>query len=950
VYLTRDGELLSGAAGQRRLLAVLAVLACVGERGISRDKLLAVLWSDGDPDRTRHALTQSLYHIRKALGSERIFLNGSDLRVNPDILSSDVGEFRTAIDDGRLADAVELYAGPFLDGFYLTGESEFEFWLTAERDRLSRQFSEALEVLAKEAMERGDVANELRWRTRLADHDPLSAPACAALMRCLMASGDAGAAMLRARSYEQRLRSELELAPDRAVAELVETIRRAALRHEVERISAEASVRTGTGENVDVQLDVDVGDQNSASPVGVDLRDTARIVRSARHRRRRWQIGFAAALIAVVAAARAAASRIANDREALRRATIAVSPFRVRSSSASAAYLREALLDLLPTRIGEADRKRTADPAHVLQVWRAAASADSLVSPSAAARVAGRLGAGEIVIGSIDDAPTGLVVHASVIDADTRRVKVTASVAANTDSLIAITDRLITGLIVPESGDRTLALAGARTTSPRAVRAYLSARAAYRRADYDAAMSAYAQALSEDQGFAIAALGLAIAADRVNAAEQHDRGVAIAWAKQDDLSVSDRAFLRAFAGPRYPQPSSAAEVLDAWGDAVRVAPDRAESWFQLGESFYYDGDLLGMHDALDRSEQAFRRALALDASFSPARRMLTLLLARRGDVAALRTLLATQPPADTADALAVFVRWRVAKALDDSRALSRVRSALDDAPNGALRAIAMTSQFDGVSTRDGDRAIEILRRRPLSDAELVDLTLARHSRALNAGDFDAALTITGELGSYQPSLHPHLRLRVLDALYSKGNRVAAREAANALQRLTAGARPATGADSAVRMADECVLGQWAIAQHDTAAARRVVAPLRAAAVSRYPVPVGANPLTCAELLETSLAVEARGKGAAERLAHMDSLMLSGPAVGDAMRYANLVVAREYQRLGDPRRGLAALQRRSFMRGWPRYRATGLQLQIDLALAAGDTATARSAKQRLEATR
>src|SRR5689334_1426986 len=146
--LTRDDDLLTGPAGQRRLLAVLAVLASVGERGISRVKLLALSWSDGAPDRTRHALTQSLYHIKKALGSERIFLNGSDLRLNPDVMTSDVGDFKQACDEGRFAASVELYAGAFLDGFFLNGETEFEFWLTAERDRLARQYRQALAALA----------------------------------------------------------------------------------------------------------------------------------------------------------------------------------------------------------------------------------------------------------------------------------------------------------------------------------------------------------------------------------------------------------------------------------------------------------------------------------------------------------------------------------------------------------------------------------------------------------------------------------------------------------------------------------------------------------------------------------------------------------------------------------------------------------------------------------
>jgi tetratricopeptide (TPR) repeat protein len=333
----------------------------------------------------------------------------------------------------------------------------------------------------------------------------------------------------------------------------------------------------------------------------------------------------------------------------------------------------------------------------------------------------------------IHDDPGGLIVHASVIDAATSRVKATASAVGGSDSVVALADRLITALVIPEA-DAHIPVSHIRAAPPRALRAYLTGRAASRRGDYDGAVRAFASALDEDPGFALAALDLAISADRVNAAEQHDRGVAIAWARQSDLPPGDRAYLHAFAGPRYPEPSSAAEVLDAWENAVRLAPDRPDGWFQLGESFYYDGDLLGMHDALGRAEFAFRRALSFDPTFSPARRMLALLLARRGDTTALRQLAAHGDVVDTTDALAVFVRWRVAKALNDARALDRARRQFDDAPSAALRAIAMTSQFDGVSMMDGDRAIDILRRRHLSESEQIDLALARHSRALNSGD------------------------------------------------------------------------------------------------------------------------------------------------------------------------------------------------------------------------
>jgi hypothetical protein len=248
--------------------------------------------------------------------------------------------------------------------------------------------------------------------------------------------------------------------------------------------------------------------------------------------------------------------------------------------------------------------------------------------------------------------------------------------------------------------------------------------------------------------------------------------------------------------------------------------------------------------------------------------------------------------------------------------------------------------------------VEILRGRPLSDAERIDVELARHSRALNSDDYAVALARTANVGAAQPALHPQLRLRVLDALYSNGDHDAALAAATELTAMTTGAPPATAPDSALRLADVCVLGQWWLATHDTTAARRAVRKLRGggATLPRFPVPVGANPATCAELLDVSLAIAERGGAARDRLAHLDSLMLSGPAVGDAMRYANLVIARHYRAIGDPVHALAALQRRSYMRGWPRYRATGLRLLIDVALETGDTATARSARARLVATR
>ena len=562
---------------------------------------------------------------------------------------------------------------------------------------------------------------------------------------------------------------------------------------------------------------------------------------------------------------------------------------------------------------------------------------DSCTSTSVAAIATAPAAAGAVAIA------------ASLVDVHDSRVVASVHVSGPADSLIALVDKIVAGLILRESGDRASLLPEPPSISPSALRDYLAGRAAYRLSDYNRALRAYGQALAEQPSFALAALGLAMSADKVNSAEQHDRGVAIAWAQQASLPPADRAFLRAFAGPRYPQPSSAAEILDAWRQVVRVAPDRADGWYELGESLYNDGEIVGLRDAATRAGEAFSRALQLDPSFGPSRRMLALLYARLRDTSSLRRLVATAPAADSSDALSVFVRWRVAEALGDSQDVRRLRSRLGDAPSGALRSIAMASQFDGISVGDGDRAIEILARRAITDGERVDVALARHSRALNRGDRATANAIAHDLESFPPGLHAGLRLRVLDALYSGDVPASARREAEALSEHLREPRMASVADSAVRLADACVVGQWRLKTGDTRGARDALAMLRAGGTPAFGVPVGASPNACATLLDAAIAIEADAPNARERLAHLDSLMLSGPAVGDAMRYANLLVAREYRALGDSRHALAALQRRSFGRGWPRYKETGLQLQIDLATELGDTAVVRTARERLRST-
>ncbi len=216
---------MSGAAAHRKSLALLALLS-PGERGMSRDKILAYVWPDADAARASHRLTQLLYALRRDLDADSLFLGSSDLRLNPDLISTDVREFALARQSGDLERAVALYAGPFLDGFFLSDASEFERWMENERAGYVRECAEALETLAAKAGANGDHRQASAWWQRLAEQDPLSSRVTVHLMSALAAGGSRSDALEQARAYQELIRRELDAEPNPAVLALAEQLRR----------------------------------------------------------------------------------------------------------------------------------------------------------------------------------------------------------------------------------------------------------------------------------------------------------------------------------------------------------------------------------------------------------------------------------------------------------------------------------------------------------------------------------------------------------------------------------------------------------------------------------------------------------------------------------------------------------------------------------------------------
>src|SRR3954453_12586110 len=109
-----DGIPGTGAAQQRKTLALLALLAVAGQRGLSRDKLIAALWPETDAEHGRALLRQACYALRRDLLAPELVLGSIQLRLNPVVISSDVEAFAGALEESDPGKAISYYTAPFL--------------------------------------------------------------------------------------------------------------------------------------------------------------------------------------------------------------------------------------------------------------------------------------------------------------------------------------------------------------------------------------------------------------------------------------------------------------------------------------------------------------------------------------------------------------------------------------------------------------------------------------------------------------------------------------------------------------------------------------------------------------------------------------------------------------------------------------------------------------------
>src|SRR5437016_13615588 len=213
---------MTGAATGRRRLALLVLLAVARDRGLNREKVQAYLWPESDTEQARHGLNQMVYFQRRHLDSENLFLGKKTLRLNRAMITADVWEFEDALDAGAHEVAVRLYAGSFLDGFFLREAPGFERWVDDQRRRLAERCAQAFGLLAAAAATQRQA---VEWWRRAVDLNPYHTDTVLHLANAWVAIGDRAAAVRCAQQHADLLRSELDLPPDASVVRMIDQLR-----------------------------------------------------------------------------------------------------------------------------------------------------------------------------------------------------------------------------------------------------------------------------------------------------------------------------------------------------------------------------------------------------------------------------------------------------------------------------------------------------------------------------------------------------------------------------------------------------------------------------------------------------------------------------------------------------------------------------------------------------
>lgn len=594
-----NGKPLTGPATQPRRMAILALLARAGERGLTRERVLTQLWPDADDERGPKALAQALYALRKEFGTDDIIVGSKELRLESGLVSSDVGEFASAIARGDDARAAALYQGPFLDGFHLPATDEFSRWAERERAALAHDYMRSAESLGRATLARGDATQSVTWWRKVAAQDPLNARYTVGLMEALVASGDRAGAIKQAHVYQLLIEQELDLPPDREVTSYAERLR---------TITDAPPATPPPAKPTASEAPAAAIAADPAPPQPIARADHAPLRVRATWRTRPLNRMIAAAVITIIVGAAgvaglrarfgSASGSAGGSARATNGAVIAVGQIATFGIDSASGKVGEPVADLLATSLARVSGLRVVSRGRLLELMHAAQAGERAPDTSAGGYIAAarRATATQIIDGTVFVRPDGR------LRLDLRRVDLITSAISDVQTVegsdvFALVDSG-TARLVAALGFRGPAgsVADVTTHSATAYRMYEQGIRAYYRGDNRTADQFFTAALDEDSLFALATYRSALV---IGVLRPESVTVRLERAKRLAARAPDRERLTILAGWAH---AVSSPLLAPLADTlVTRYPTEVEGHLYTGMARVYAGDFLAGVAPLERA-------------------------------------------------------------------------------------------------------------------------------------------------------------------------------------------------------------------------------------------------------------------------------------------------------------------------------------------------------------
>ncbi len=228
-----DGQPVAGTISNKAQ-AVLYYLAVTGQPQ-PRSILANLLWGDTPEEAARANLRKALTDLRR-VADGYLDIDRHSLALKETGIWVDVAEFQTIVsnnslqaenpaDAERLQDAVDLYRGDFLTGFYVLHAPDFETWLLTEQARLRESVVQMLHLLANYYSRAEEPVRAIACVRRLLKLEPWREEGHRQLMLLLARDGQRSAALAQFETCRQVLQEELGVEPGSETIALYERIR-----------------------------------------------------------------------------------------------------------------------------------------------------------------------------------------------------------------------------------------------------------------------------------------------------------------------------------------------------------------------------------------------------------------------------------------------------------------------------------------------------------------------------------------------------------------------------------------------------------------------------------------------------------------------------------------------------------------------------------------------------